>query len=59
MQRINYHHLYYFWTVVNTGGIARASEKLYLTQPTISAQIAQFEQTMVTRFLKEQAEVCF
>ncbi|MEY2699862.1 MAG: hypothetical protein RIQ52_617 [Pseudomonadota bacterium] len=46
MQRINYHHLYYFWTVVNTGGIARASEKLYLTQPTISAQIAQFEQTI-------------
>ncbi len=46
MQRINYHHLFYFWTVVKEGGIARASEKLHLTQPTISAQIAQFEQTI-------------
>lgn len=46
MQRINYHHLYYFWTVVKEGGIARASEKLHLTQPTISSQITQFEQTI-------------
>ena len=46
MQRINYHHLYYFWTVVKEGGIARASEKLHLTQPTISSQIPQFEQTI-------------
>ncbi len=46
MQRINYHHLYYFWTVVNEGSIARASEKLHLTQPTISSQITQFEQTV-------------
>jgi len=46
MQRINYHHLYYFWTVVNEGGIARASEKLHLTQPTISSQISQFEQAI-------------
>lgn len=46
MQRINYHHLYYFWTVVNEGGIARASEKLHLTQPTISSQISLFEQTI-------------
>ena len=46
MQRINYHHLYYFWTVVNEGSIARASEKLHLTQPTISSQITQFEQTI-------------
>ena len=46
MQRINYHHLYYFWTVVNEGSIARASEKLHLTQPTISSQITQFEQAI-------------
>jgi LysR family transcriptional activator of nhaA len=43
MQRLNYHHLHYFWTVVREGSISRASEKLHLTQPTISAQIAQFE----------------
>lgn len=46
MQRLNYSHLYYFWTVAKEGGISRASEKLHLTQPTISAQIAQFEQAI-------------
>jgi LysR family transcriptional activator of nhaA len=45
MQRLNYHHLYYFWSTVKEGGIARASEKLHLTQPTISAQISQLETT--------------
>lgn len=43
MSRLNYHHLHYFWTVAREGSIARASEKLHLTQPTISAQLAQFE----------------
>ena len=43
MQRLNYQHLYYFWTVAKTGSIARASEELHLTPPTISAQLAQFE----------------
>jgi len=43
MQRLNYHHLLYFWTVAREGSISRASEKLNLTQPTISAQIGQFE----------------
>ena len=46
MQRINYHHLYYFWMVVKEGSIARASEKLHITQPTISSQISQFEETI-------------
>lgn len=43
MTRMNYQHLYYFWTVAREGSIVRAAEKLHLTQPTISAQIAQFE----------------
>ena len=43
MSRLNYHHLHSFWTVASEGSIARASESLHLTQPTISAQLAQFE----------------
>ncbi|MGZ8250433.1 transcriptional activator NhaR [Methylomagnum sp.] len=43
MQRLNYQHLYYFWTVAKEGNMCRASEKLHLTQPTVSAQIAVFE----------------
>ena len=43
---LNYHHLLYFWTVAKEGSIARASEKLHLTQATISAQISAFERTL-------------
>jgi len=43
---LNYHHLLYFWTVAKEGSIARASEKLRLTQATISAQISAFERAL-------------
>lgn len=46
MEWLNYHHLLYFWTVAKEGSIARASEKLRLTQATISAQISAFERTL-------------
>lgn len=44
---LNFHHLYYFYTVAKAGSIARATETLLLAQPTISAQIKEFE-----KFLK-------
>ena len=43
---LNYHHLYYFWTVAREGSIARACEKLHLAQPTISGQIKALEQAL-------------
>lgn len=46
MDWLNYHHLLYFWTVAREGSIARATEKLNLTQPTISAQIRQLEESL-------------
>lgn len=46
MEWLNYHHLLYFWTVAKEGSIARASEKLRLTQATISAQISAFERAL-------------
>jgi LysR family transcriptional regulator, transcriptional activator of nhaA len=46
MEWLNYHHLLYFWTVAKEGGIARAGEKLSLTQATISAQISAFERNL-------------
>jgi LysR family transcriptional activator of nhaA len=39
MDRINYHHLLYFWTVARERGIAKTCRHLQLTQPTISAQL--------------------
>lgn len=46
MNRINYQHLFYFWNVFKEGSISRAAEKLHLAQPTISGQLAVFEQVV-------------
>ena len=46
MEWLNYHHLYYFWTVAKEGTIARACEKLRLAQPTISGQLRQLEEQL-------------
>ncbi|UOF02908.1 LysR family transcriptional regulator [Bdellovibrio reynosensis] len=43
MQWLNYHHLYYFRAIANEGGIAKASEKLRIGQPTLSTQLRQLE----------------
>ncbi|MFT5089227.1 MAG: LysR family transcriptional activator of nhaA [Candidatus Latescibacterota bacterium] len=43
---LNYHHLYYFWTVAREGSIAKACSKLNLTQPTISSQIRRLEEAL-------------
>lgn len=40
---VNYKHLHYFWVVAKEGGIARASERLYLTPQTISGQLTSLE----------------
>ncbi len=46
MEWLNYHHLYYFWTVAREGSIARATKVLHLTQPTISAQLRNLEESL-------------
>jgi LysR family transcriptional activator of nhaA len=46
MSRLNYHHLFYFWTVAREGTIARACAQLHLTQPTISGQLRALEKTV-------------
>jgi LysR family transcriptional activator of nhaA len=49
MEWLNYHHLRYFWMTAREGGVSRASEKLHLSQPTISAQIKQLEGVLGVR----------
>lgn len=44
MDWLNYHHLFYFWTVAREGTITGASRKLHLAQPTISAQLRTLEE---------------
>lgn len=43
---INYHHLFYFKTVVEEGTVSRAAQKLLIGQPTLSAQLKLFENTL-------------
>jgi len=40
---LNYHHLYYFWTVARTGSIVAASRELLVSQPAISTQLRALE----------------
>jgi len=46
VERLNYHHLLYFWMVAREGTVARASTLLRLTQPTLSAQIHALEDAL-------------
>lgn len=54
MERINYQHLYYFWTVAKQGSISAACEHLHLAQPTISGQLAVFEQTVGAKLWRKE-----
>lgn len=46
MEWLNYHHLFYFFTVAREGGLAPAAAKLSLSQPAISAQIRSLEESL-------------
>lgn len=45
----------YFKTVADHGSLARASERLHISQPAISAQISQLEAELNTRLLERHA----
>jgi len=46
MEWPNFHHLLYFWTVAREGSILAACKKLYVSQPTVSAQIRALERAL-------------
>jgi LysR family transcriptional activator of nhaA len=52
MERLNYHHLLYFYTVAREGSVARASLRLGLKQPTVSAQIHALENKLGRKLLE-------
>ncbi|HEV7502197.1 MAG TPA: LysR family transcriptional regulator, partial [Vicinamibacteria bacterium] len=51
MDVLNHHHLYHFWSVVREGGVTRASEKLHVSQPTISGQLRELEEALGEKLL--------
>lgn len=46
MTWLNYHHLYYFWKVAQTGSLTAAAKELRLAHPTISAQLKTLEHNL-------------
>ncbi len=46
MEWLNYHHLYYFWSVMREGSITAASKRLHLVPATVSTQIARLEDAL-------------
>lgn len=54
MQRLNYHHLQYFWRVAKEGHLTRAAEAMHVSQSALSSQIRQLEaQLGQALFLRE------
>lgn len=53
MKRLNFQHLYYFWTVARTGSLARACEELDLAPATVSAQVRLLEERFGERLLQK------
>ncbi len=46
MQRLNYHHLHYFWAVAKDGNLTRAATRLHVSQSALSVQIRQLEEQL-------------
>jgi LysR family transcriptional activator of nhaA len=51
---INYHHLFYFKAVAEEGSVSKAAEKLRIGQPTLSAQLKLFEDTLGIQLFERQ-----
>ncbi|HVH41280.1 MAG TPA: transcriptional activator NhaR [Labilithrix sp.] len=54
MQRLNFHHLQYFWLVAKEGGLAKAGKVLRLSPPTLSGQIRALEEAVGHRLFAKQ-----
>lgn len=52
MEWLNYHHLFYFWTIMREGSVTAASSKLRLAQSTVSSQLSKFEENLGTHLFK-------
>jgi len=51
---LNYHHLLYFRTIVQEGGVTRAAKKLGLSQSTLSAQLRALEDAFETKLFSRE-----
>ena len=54
MEWLNYHHLFYFWTVGKAGTVSAAARQLHLTRPTVTSQIRELEKSIGKKLLEQQ-----
>lgn len=52
--RLNFHHLFYFYTAATLGSVSKAARELRVSQPALSAQIKQLEQVLNLRLFERQ-----
>jgi LysR family transcriptional activator of nhaA len=53
VERLNYHHLLYFWLVAREGSVSAAAARLRLAQPTLSGQIRTLESMLGERLFEK------
>jgi len=51
---LNYHHLYYFYKIVEEGGVNKAAQALRLSQSTLSAQLKTLEDNLGARLFERE-----
>lgn len=51
MERLNYHHLYLFWTLSKEGTFTKAGEKLSIAQSAVTSQIKDLENALATTLI--------
>jgi LysR family transcriptional regulator, transcriptional activator of nhaA len=54
MEWLNYHHLFYFYTVAKEGGLLPAGKALRLSHPTLSAQIRALEESLGEKLFRKE-----
>lgn len=54
VSRLNYQHLYYYWTMVRSGSLARACEELGLASATVSSQVRLLEEHFGEKLLQRK-----
>ena len=52
---LNYHHLYYFYIIAKEGSVSKAAKILRLAQPTLSAQLKQFESFLDKKLFERES----
>lgn len=59
MEKLNLNHLWYFYITAKEGSVKAASEKLYISQPTISDQIRHLEEFFNCKLFERRNRALF